>query len=323
MVDNMKTMQLGRSGLQVPVLAVGGMHLNRLDKRQAEAFVETCQELGCNFFDHADVYGMDRPGEYGRCEEIFAEATHMTPRVRDRWILQTKVGFTRPLPGERKPEMICTSKESILQSVHDSLRRLNTEYLDVLLLHAPDALLEPEEVAEAFEMLHRDGKVRHFGVSNYSAGTLQLLQKTVRQPLDVNQLMVSLVNSGILSRGMYVNREESCAVDRDGGVLDYCRFHEMTIQCWGTMQFGYMSGCFLNHPDYPQLNAVLEKTARDHGTTKAAVAIAWLLRHPAHLMPITGTVSVEHLRQNAAGADVNLSRSEWYALWKAAGNFIR
>lgn len=319
----MKTMQLGRSTLQVPVLGVGGMRLNRLDARQAEVFVASCLELGCNFFDHADVYGMDKPGEYGHCEEIFAAATHMSPRVREKWILQTKVGFTRPLPGERKPEMLCSSKEYILQSVHDSLRRLKTEYLDVLLLHAPDALMEPEEVAEAFDTLHRNGKVRHFGVSNYNTGTLQLLQKYVRQPLEVNQMMLSLVNSGIISRSMYVNREESCAVDRDGGILEYCRCHGITIQCWGCMQFGYMNGCFLNHPDYSELNAALDKVAKEYRTSKAAIAIAWILRHPAHMMPITGTVSVEHLRQNTAGADVELSRSEWYALWKSAGNFIR
>lgn len=319
----MRTMKLGNSELQVPVVAVGMMHINRLDKKQAEKYLQKCLELGCNFFDHADVYGMDRPDGYGDCERIFAEAVHMKPSVRENLIIQTKCGFAPPLPGERKPEMINGSKEYILKAVDDSLTRLGTDYLDVLLIHAPDALTEPEEIAEAFDILNEKGKVRHFGVSNYNTAQIQLLEQYVRQPLEVDQLMLSVVNSGLISRGMYVNRDEPCAIDRDGGILDYCRLKGRTVQCWGVMQFGYMSGCFLGHPDYAELNRVLDKYAEKYEASASSVAVAWILRHPAHMMPITGTVNSSHLEDNVKGADIELTRSEWYEIWKAAGNFIR
>src|SRR5665647_2451691 len=148
----MRTMQLGTSGLQVPVIAVGCMRINGLTQPEAERFVQTSMESGANFFDHADVYGG------GECESIFAEAIHMNSTVRERIILQSKCGI--------RQGQFDFSKDHILEAVDASLARLKTDYLDVMLLHRPDALVEPEEVAEAFDILHASGKVRNFGISN-------------------------------------------------------------------------------------------------------------------------------------------------------------
>ena len=316
----MRTMKLGKSNLQVPVVAVGLMHINKIEGKEAEEYVQTCLDIGCNFFETADIYG---DGVFGYNEEVFAKAAHMSPAVREKMFIQTKCGFTPIRPGEGKPEYINTSKDYILKSVDESLRRLQTEYIDVYLLHAPDALLNPEEVAEAFDKVYSAGKVRYFGVANYNTTRLQLLQKYVKQPIVTNQLMMSIVNSGLLSRGMYVNMDDDRAIDRDGGVLDYCWMNDVTVQCWSTMQYGYMGGCFLNNPQFPELNQKINEVAAKYGVPASAIAIAWLLRIPAKLQPVTGTKNVKHLIDNAKGADVDLTHEEWYQIWKAAGNAIR
>src|SRR5579875_2225158 len=194
------------------------MRIHSLSKLEAERFVQAALEEGANFFDHADIYGG------GECESIFAEAVHMTDDVRESVILQSKCGIRKG--------MFDFSKEHILEAVDGSLRRLKTDYLDVLLLHRPDALVEPEEVAEAFDILESSGKVRHFGVSNQKPMQIELLKRYVRQPLVANQLQLSITNSTMISNGMNVNMENDSAVNRDGSVLDYCRLNNITIQPW-------------------------------------------------------------------------------------------
>lgn len=221
----MKTIKLGTSTLEVPVIAVGCMRINSLDKAGAERFVQTALEEGANFFDHADIYGG------GSCEEIFADAIHMNPEIREKIILQSKCGI--------RQGSFDFSKEHILSSVDGILKRLNTEYLDVLLLHRPDALVEPEEVAEAFDQLHTAGKVRHFGVSNQNPMQIQLLQKYVKQPIVANQLQLSITNTTMISAGINVNMENEAAVNRDGSVLDFCRLNDITIQPWSPFQYGF------------------------------------------------------------------------------------
>lgn len=318
----MRTMKLGNTNLEVPVIAVGLMHLNKLDVHQAEEYIANCLDMGLNFFENADIYGVDGQ-HFGYCEELFAEAAHMSPSVRDKMILQTKCGFTDLLPGQSKPEMINLSKEYILQEANDSLKRLRTDYIDVYMLHAPDALADPEEIAEALDELYTSGKIRYVGVSNFNTTELMLLQKYVKQPIITNQLMMSVVNSGVISRGMYVNMDDDCAINRDGGVLDYCRLNDITVQCWSTMQSGYMGGCFLGDPNYKELNTKIEEVAEKYSVPTSAIALAWLLRHPAHLLPISGTMNIKHLADNAQAANVELTRREWYEIWKAAGNFVR
>ncbi|WP_027086978.1 aldo/keto reductase [Cohnella panacarvi] len=306
----MRTIKLGTSSLEVPVVAVGCMRINSLDKQQAERFVKTSLELGANFFDHADLYGA------GKCEEIFADAIQMSPSVRDRMILQSKCGI-RPDKG-----MFDFSKEHILASVDGILKRLRTDYLDVLLLHRPDALVEPEEVAEAFDQLERSGKVRHFGVSNLNPMQIQLLKKYVKQPIVANQLQLSITNATMISQGFNVNMENAAAVNRDGSVLDFCRLHDITIQPWSPFQYGFFEGVFLGNEKFPELNKKIDEVAANYGVSNTTIAIAWLLRHPANMQPVTGTMNLERLADCVKAAEIKLTREEWYGIFRAAGNIL-
>ncbi|MBO9596986.1 MAG: aldo/keto reductase family oxidoreductase [Cohnella sp.] len=306
----MRTIKLGTSTLEVPVVAVGCMRINSLDKQQAERFVKTSLELGANFFDHADLYGA------GKCEEIFADAIQMSPSVREKIILQSKCGI-RPDKG-----MFDFSKEHILTSVDGILKRLRTDYLDVLLLHRPDTLVEPEEVAEAFDQLERSGKVRHFGVSNLNPMQIQLLKKYVKQPLVANQLQLSITNATMISQGFNVNMENAAAVNRDGSVLDFCRLHDITIQPWSPFQYGFFEGVFLGNEKFPELNKKIDEVAANYGVSNTTIAIAWLLRHPANMQPVTGTMNVERLADCVKAAEIALTREEWYGIFRAAGNIL-
>jgi len=300
-------MKLGRSELQVPVMAVGCMRINSLTKREAERFVQTALDVGASFFDHADVYGD------GACEELFADAIHMNDDVRERVILQSKGGIVRGL-------MFDFSKEHLREAVNGSLKRLKTDYLDVFLLHRPDALVEPEEVAEAFDTLHSSGKVHHFGVSNQNPMQMQLLQESLHQPIIANQLQLSIAHATMISAGLHVNMLDGTAVNRDGSVLDFCRLNDITVQPWSPFQHGYFGGVFLDNPDFPELNATIDAIAASYGVTNTTITIAWLLRHPAHLQPVTGTMNVGRLRDCAKAADIHLTREEWYRIYLAAGN---
>ena len=304
----MRTIKLGTSDLDVPVVAVGCMRIDSLDPKEAERFVQAALEEGANFFDHADVYGG------GRCEEIFADAVGMNPRVREQLILQSKCGI--------REGMFDFSKEHILAAVDGSLKRLRTDYLDVLLLHRPDALVEPEEVAAAFDELERQGKVRHFGVSNQHPRQIDLLKKYVRQPLVANQLQLSITNANMIRSGVHVNMLDDDAIDRDGHVLDYCRLHDITIQPWSPFQFGFFEGVFLGHDKFPELNAAIDEVAKRHAASNTTVTVAWLLRHPARMQPVIGTMNEGRLRDCCAAADVHLTREEWYRIYLAAGNTL-
>jgi predicted oxidoreductase len=301
-------MRLGTSQLEAPVVAVGCMHMVELDGKQAERFVSAALELGANFFDHADIYGG------GRCEEIFAEAVHMSPAVREKLILQSKCGIRKG--------SFDFSKSHIIESVEGILRRLRTDYLDVLLLHRPDALVEPEEVAEAFDALHASGKVRHFGVSNQKPMQIELLRRYVRQPLIANQLQLSIAHANMISNGVHVNMLTPEAVDRDGSVLDYCRLHDITVQPWSPFQYGFFEGVFLGSDKYVVLNQKIGEIAARYGVSDTTIAIAWLLRHPARMQPVTGTMNVQRLADCCKAADIALTREEWYDIYLAAGNIL-
>ena len=304
----MRRMKLGPSALEVPVVAVGCMRLTSLDRTAAERLIQTSLESGANFFDHADIYGG------GRCEELFAEAIHMNAEVRERIILQSKCGIRRG--------MFDFSKGHILAAVDGSLKRLRTEYLDVLLLHRPDALVEPEEVAEAFAQLQSSGKVRHFGVSNQNPMQMQLLQKYLARPVVANQLQLSITNATMISSGVNVNMENAAAVNRDGGVLDFCRLHDITIQPWSPFQYGFFQGAFLGSDKFPELNRKVDEIAARYGVSNTTIAIAWLLRHPARMQPVVGTMNVDRLRDCFKASDVRLSREDWYEIYRAAGNAL-
>ena len=244
----MKYIQLGKSGLTVPSVALGCMRIRDVSAKEAEELVATALELGCNFFEHADIYGQ------GTCEEAFADAIHMSPSVRDKILLQSKCGIVSGV-------MYDFSKEHILSSVDGILKRLRTDYLDVLVLHRPDALMEPEEVAEAFNQLQQSGKVRNFGVSNHKSSQIRLLQKYISQPLVTDQLQFSLPNSSMIQSGMEVNMTTAGAIDRDDSILDFCRLNDITIQTWSPFQYGFFEGVFIGSDKYPELNHCLEEIA--------------------------------------------------------------
>jgi len=305
----MRTINLGKSELRVPVMAVGCMRLSGLDKREAERFVQTALDEGANFFDHADVYGG------GACEEIFAEAIHMSDDVRGKIFLQSKCGIRGGVSFD-------FTKEHILEAVDSSLKRLKTDYLDVLLLHRPDALVEPEEVAEAFDLLEASGKVRNFGVSNQNPMQIQLLKTCVKQPIVANQLQLSITNATMISQGLHVNMLDDRAVNRDGSVLDFCRINGITIQPWSPFQYGFFEGVFLGNEKFPKLNAKIDEIAARYGVSNTTIAMAWLLRHPAKMQPVTGTMNVGRLKDCVKAADIRLTHDEWYEIYLAAGNIL-
>ncbi len=304
----MRTMKLGSSTIEVPVIAVGCMRMKSLEKKEAETFIQTALEEGANFFDHADIYGD------GTSEEIFSDAIHMNSTVRGNIILQSKCGIRKG--------MFDFSKEHILNSVDGILKRLKTDYLDTLLLHRPDALAEPEEVAEAFDILESSGKVRHFGVSNQKPMQIQLLQKYVKQPLVANQLQLSITNANMISNGMNVNMENESAIDRDGSILDFCRLNDITIQPWSPFQYGFFEGVFLGSDKFPELNQKIDEVAAKYEVSNTTIAIAWLLRHPAKMQPVIGTMNVDRLKDCIKASEIHLTREEWYSIYRAAGNIL-
>jgi predicted oxidoreductase len=304
----MKTIHIAGTDLDVSEISLGCMRIAGMANADIARLIHTALEEGVTFFDHADIYGG------GQSEAKFAEALDMNPRLRETMRLQSKCGIRKGF--------FDFSKAHILEAVDGSLKRLRTDYLDVLLLHRPDALVEPEEVAEAFSILHDSGKVRYFGVSNQNPMQIELLAKFVKQRLVINQLQLSITNTGMIDAGINVNMENEGSINRDGGILDYCRLKEITIQPWSPFQYGFFEGVFLDNPKFPELNAVINKVAAANGVANTAIAIAWLLRHPARMQPIVGTTSPARLKDICKASDARLSREEWYAIYLAAGNIL-
>ena len=297
----MKKVNLGTTGLKVPAVAMGCMRMGEIEENKAVKMLEKSIEYGVNFFDHADIY------EGGKSEEIFANALKKTDIQREDIFLQSKCAI---VPGV----MYDFSKEYIIKSVEGSLRRLQTEYLDALLLHRPDILMEPEEVAEAFDLLEAQGKVRYFGVSNHNPMQMELLKKCVKQPLVVNQLQFSIAHTGMINSGT--------AVNRDGSVLDYCRLKDITIQAWSPFQYGMFEGVFLGNDKFPELNKKVDEIAEKYGVTNTTIAVAWILRHPANMQVLSGTMNVKRFEDICKATEINLTRQEWYEIYCAAGNIL-
>lgn len=305
----MKTVNWGACGQQVPAIAVGCMRMNSVPVEQAARLLDTAMEKGVNFFDHADIYGG------GECEKIFDKALQMAGIKREDIFLQSKCGI---VPGR----MYDFSKKHIIESVEGSLKRLGTDYLDALLLHRPDALCEPEEVAAAFDELERSGKVRCFGVSNHTPMQIELLKKSVRQSITANQLQFGAAHASMIRSGMEMNMMTDGAVSRDGGVLDYCRVHDITIQVWSPFQYGMFEGVFLNSEKYRELNAKIDEIAAKYGVTAATIAVAWILRHPAGMQVLSGTMTLSRFEEICRAAEIRLTREEWYEIYLAAGNML-
>lgn len=308
----MKTLSIVNGPQAVPAIVQGCMRMPDLSDQDAAQVIKTAYEVGVTFFDHATCYGED-----GAAERKFGQAFKLTGLKREDIFLQSKCG----LRFERQE--FDWTKENILTSVDESLARLQTDYLDSLLLHRPDVLFDPEEVAEAFDALERTGKVRYFGVSNLMPLQIELLKKYVKQPLIFNQLQLSLDQSQLIDQSLYMNNKETeMSINRDGDALDYCRLHDITIQAWSPLQSGFFKGTFVDNPKFPELNAVLEKFAQREGVTKAAVALAWILRHPAKMQVIIGSMNPQHIEEAAQASQVVLSHHDWYELYLASGKYL-
>lgn len=303
-VKRMYEIDLGKSGLKVPTVAVGCMRISEMNEKQVSAFVDTALGLGATFFDHADIYGG------GKSEEVFGKAVF--PSMREKIFIQTKCGIRK---GQYD-----FSYDHIVSSVDGSLKRLGTEYVDVLLLHRPDTLMEPDEVARAFSYLKESGKVRHFGVSNHNPYQIKLLQNALDMPLCANQVQFGVMHTPMVDAGINVNMHNDAGVNRDGGVLDFCRLENITIQPWSPMQYGFFEGCFIDNEKFAALNDVLERIGNQYGVSKTTVAIAWILRHPAKMQPVTGTTNLARLTDCLKAADVRITHEEWYEIYRAAGN---
>lgn len=308
MGKNMKNLKIANGKLEVSQIALGCMRIAELGKKEAvRELVDTAMEQGVQFFDHADIYAG------GEAERLFGEAVQGIPR--EQMVIQTKCGIR---PG------ICYdfSKEHILESVDQSLKRLNTDYIDILLLHRPDTLMEPEEVAEAFDILEKQGKVRYFGVSNQNSMQMELLNHYCRQELIINQLQFSVAHCDIIDSGLNVNVHNDAACVRDGSILEYCRLKGITIQAWSTFQYGFFEGVFLGNEKFPELNRKIDELAEKYHVANGAIAIAWILRHPAGIQALVGTTKKQRLEEICRACDVQLTREEWYALYMAAGKML-
>ena len=307
----MKTVDIINGPQKASAIIQGCMRMPGLSPEDAAKVIRTAYDCGVNFFDHATCYGA------GAAETRFSEAFPMTGIRREDIYIQSKCGLCFD-----RNEFDWT-KENILESVDGILARLKTDYLDTLLLHRPDMLFDPEEVAEAFDELEKTGKVRHFGVSNLVPMQIELLKKYVKQPLVINQVQLSLEQSQLIDQALYMNNKTTeCSVNRDGNALDYCRLKDITIQAWSPLQYGMFGGSFIDNPKFPKLNEALQKIADREGVSKAAVAIAWILRHPAKMQAIIGSMNPEHIKDACAASDVKLSHHDWYELYLAAGKFL-
>lgn len=300
----MKMLKVG--DMTVSQIVLGCMNFTEKDKDPVKA-IEAAVDGGINFFDHADIYGA------GECESIFADALSKTSIHREDIYIQSKVGI-------RKGEYDFT-KAHIIEATEGCLQRLKVDYLDSLLLHRPDTLMEPEEVAAAFDELEKSGKVRHFGVSNQNWGQIKLLKTAVKQPLLFNQLQLSLTNTGMIDRGLHVNMADIRSLDHDAGILEYSRIHQMTIQAWSPFRYGFFEGFFVgNREKYAELNYKLDELAEKYQVSPDGIAIAWINRHPANMQTIIGTVNTDRIQAVCEASDIVLTHKEWYDLYLAAGN---
>jgi len=310
----MKTFTMPGTDLVVPNVTLGLMRISEMSDAEVQRLVGAARDCGITFFDQADVYG----GDHG-CERRFAEALQLTSAARAEIILQTKAGIVATDAGA----YFDYSYEHIVEAANGSLAALKTDYIDILLLHRPDALVEPEEVARAFDELAAAGKVRAFGVSNHTPGQIELLKKYVTQPLVANQLQLSITHSPLIAQGLAANMlGEDQSIVRDLGILDYCRMHDITVQAWSPFQAGFFDGVFLDSPDYARLNAVIDRLAANYDVPPIAIATAWITRHPARMQVVLGTTNADRVTDAAQGSDIPLTRAEWYELFRAAGHIV-
>ncbi|AEZ63120.1 Oxidoreductase, aldo-keto reductase family [Streptococcus infantarius subsp. infantarius] len=305
----MRYIKFGERQKEVSEVVLGLMRISEMTVDQVEDLIESALAVGINAFDIADCYG------HGKCEQILGEVLKRRPDLREKMWIQSKCGI-------RMEEFTYFdfSKEHILEAVDGILERLNVDYIDSLLLHRPDALMEPAEIAEAFDLLKSQGKVIDFGVSNQNPMMMTLIQKDVNQPLVANQLQLSAAFTPSFDAGFHVNMKQEAGIVRDSSIFEYCRLHDVVIQAWSVLQFDYFGGVFLGSEKYPELNHVLNRLAEKYHVSPSAVAIAWVLRYPAKMQAVIGTTKKARVAEAAKAAEIQLTRKEWYEIYLAAGN---
>ncbi|MCY7169945.1 aldo/keto reductase [Streptococcus mitis] len=305
----MRYITLGQDDKELSEIVLGMMRIEDKSVKEVEELVETALSVGINAFDLADIYGR------GLCEELLGLVLKNRPDLREKMWIQSKCGI-------RIEEFTYFdfSKDYIIKSVDGILQRLKIDHLDSLLLHRPDALMESDQVAEAFDFLYKQGKVRDFGVSNQNPMMMELLKKDVKQPLAVNQLQLSAAFTPGFESGFHVNMEDSQAAMRDGSIFEYCKLHDVVIQAWSVLQFGYFKGNFVGNEKFQALNQVLDRLAIKYGVTSSTIAISWILRYPAKMQAVVGTTNPKHLREVSQAGNFSLTRKEWYEIYLAAGN---
>ena len=305
----MRYITLGQDDKELSEIVLGMMRIEDKSVKEVEELVETALSVGINAFDLADIYGI------GRCEELLGLVLKNRPDLREKMWIQSKCGI-------RIEEFTYFdfSKDYIIKSVDGILQRLKIDHLDSLLLHRPDALMESDQVAEAFDLLYKQGKVRDFGVSNQNPMMMELLKKEVKQPLSINQLQLSAAFTPGFESGFHVNMEDSQAAMRDGSIFEYCKLHDVVIQAWSVLQFGYFKGNFVGNEKFQALNQVLERLAIKYGVTSSTIAVSWILRYPAKMQAVVGTTNPKHLIEASQATNFNLTRKEWYEIYLAAGN---
>ena len=314
----MKTIALPGATLPAPEVVLGLMRIDTKSDEEIRTLVHSAAEVGIDFVDLADVYGTTM----NECERRFAEAMRLTPAQRERLTIQTKCGIVKD-PTTFEITSFDFRYEHIVSAVEASLRALETDYIDILLLHRPDSLVEPDEVARAFDELEAAGKVRAFGVSNQSPHQIELLRTSVTQPIVANQVQLSLTHANLLTQGYSINMNGlDQSIDRDNGVVDYCRRAGIALQAWSPFQAGFFDGPFLGHPAHAALNATIDTMAEKYGVPPEGIAVAWILRHPAFRQVVLGTTTPARVRAAAAGSDITLSHADWYELYRAAGHIL-
>ena len=288
--------------------------LNAEHEKQARDFIDTALELGINFFDHANIYAR------GRAEDVFGRILKERPSLRGQIILQSKVGIRWANDPAGTPQRFDFSYEHIIEATEAILRRLQTDRLDILLLHRPDVLVEGEEVARAFARLKQDGKVSHFGVSNQNRFMMDYLQHFLPDPLIANQLEMNLLHSGFAEAAISFNQTAPAYPDGWEGVVEYCRLNGVGLQAWSPLARGVLTGGDLKEKSAATKSTagLVKELANAHQVSGEAIVLAWLLRHPAKIQPVLGTSRSDRLRACAESVKVKLSREEWYRLFETA-----
>jgi predicted oxidoreductase len=307
-----------------PELGFGCMYLNKEDRTSAAAVLDTAVELGIRLFDHADIYGQ------GASEERFGDWLRDRPEVRDRILVQSKSGIRPPWDGNLSHGRYDFSREHVTRSVENSLKRLRCGHLDLLLFHRPDPLMDIEELAATCTRLREQGKVRAFGVSNQSAPQMALMARVLGAQPVANQVQLNLVHNGMINDTVTVNRSEQPTQANAHGILEYCQLHAISVQAWSPLMSGYLGSRPLSEaatnshikPDVlarlTDVRATIDRLANQHAVAPEAIALAWLMRHPARIIPLVGTGKPQRLRDAAQSCGIRLTREEWYALLIAA-----